>query len=42
MLGRLIDKAIRCQAIRGFTVEKDKVDVSHLQFADDTLLFSGR
>ena len=39
VLGRLIDKAIQCKAIRGFIVGKDKVEVSHLQFADDTLLF---
>ena len=39
VLGRLIDKATQCRAIRGFTVGKDKVEVSHLQFADDTLLF---
>ena len=38
-LGRLIDKATQCKAIRGFTVGKDQVEVSHLQFADDTLLF---
>ena len=34
VLGRLIDKAIQCQAIRGFIVGKDKMEVSHLQFAD--------
>ena len=38
-LGRLIDKATQCKAIRSFIVGKDKVEVSHLQFADDTLLF---
>ena len=39
VLGRLIDKSIQCRVIRGFIVEKDKVEVSHLQFAEDTLLF---
>ena len=39
MLGRLIEKAIHCNAIHGFIVGRDKVEVSHLQFADDTLLF---
>ena len=39
VLGRLIDKAIRGRAICGFIVGKDKIEVSHLQFADDTLLF---
>ena len=38
-LGRLIDKATQCRVIRSFIVGKDEVEVSHLQFADDTLLF---
>ena len=39
VLGRLIDKAKERNVIRGFTVVRDRVDISHLQFADDTLLF---
>ena len=39
VLGRIIDKPIQCQAIRGFIVGKDRVEVSHLQFVDDTSLF---
>ena len=30
VLGRLIDKAIQCQMVRGFIVGKNKVEVSHL------------
>ena len=39
VLGRLFDKAKDFNVIRGFTVGKDRVEVSHLQFADDTLFF---
>ena len=39
VLGKIIDKAKDCNVIRGFTVGRDRVEVSHLQFADDTLLF---
>ena len=39
MLGRLIDKAKDCNALRGSIVGRDKVEVSHLQFADDALFF---
>ena len=39
VFSRLIDKAKVCNVIRGFSVGRDKVEVSHLQFADDTLLF---
>ena len=39
VLGRLIDKAKDSDAIHGFFVGRDKVEVTHLQFADDTLLF---
>ena len=39
MLARLIDKAKDCNVIRGFIVGRDRVEVAHLQFADDTLLF---
>ena len=38
VLGRLVDKAIIDDAFKGFKVGKDKVEVSHLQFADDTFL----
>ena len=37
VLGRLIDKANDCNVIRGFIVGRNKVEVTHLQFADDTL-----
>ncbi|KAL5543048.1 hypothetical protein UlMin_010758 [Ulmus minor] len=36
VLGRLVDKAIIDDAFKGFKVGKDKVEVSNLQFADDT------
>ena len=39
VLGRLIDKAKDSDAIHGFFVGRNKVEVTHLQFADDTLLF---
>ena len=38
-LGRIIDKATQCRTIRSFVLGRDEVEVSHLQFADDTLLF---
>ncbi|XP_062093360.1 uncharacterized protein LOC133799353 [Humulus lupulus] len=40
VLGRMVDKAKSASALRGFSVGKDKVDVSHLQFADDTIFFA--
>ena len=39
MLGRLMDKAYEQVLIQGFTVGREAVHVSHLQFADDTLCF---
>ena len=39
VLGRMIDKAKVCNELHGFTVWRDKVDITHLQFADDTLFF---
>ena len=39
VLGRLIDKAKECNVIQGFSMGRDKVEVTHLQFADDTLFF---
>ena len=38
-LSRLMEKSRGCGLINGFEVGKDKVMVSHLQFADDTLFF---
>ena len=34
-----MEKARGCDMINGFEVGKEKVMVSHLQFADDTLFF---
>ena len=34
-----MEKARECNLINGFDVEKEKVIVSHLQFADDSLFF---
>lgn len=39
VLMRLIDKAKAMDLIRGLEMGRDKVEVSHIQFADDTLLF---
>ena len=39
VLGRLINKAKECNVIRGFIVRRDRVEVSHLQFADDTAFY---
>ena len=38
VLGRLMDKAVEEKVVKGFKVGTDEVSVSHLQFADDTLL----
>ena len=38
-LSRLMEKSRGCGLINGFEVGNDKVMVSHLQFADDTLFF---
>ena len=38
-LSRLMERAKECSLINGFQVGKDKVMVSHLQFADNTLFF---
>ena len=37
VLGKLIDKARDCNELRAFTVGRDKMKVTYLQFADDTL-----
>ena len=42
VLGRLIDKAKETNVIRGFIVGRDRVEVSHLQFADDTDFYGSR
>lgn len=39
VLGALIDKILQSGLFEGFLVGKDKVHVSLLQLADDTLLF---
>ena len=39
VMGRLMDKAKECNVIRGFVVGRDRVEILHLQFADDTLFF---
>ena len=38
-LGRMIDKLVDQHRLDCFEVGKDKIKVSHLQFADDTLFF---
>lgn len=40
VLGRLIDRAKEVGLIEGFVVGRDRVEISHLQFADGTLFFS--
>lgn len=39
VLGRLVDKAKTMNEIRGLKVGRDKVVITHIQFADDTLFF---
>ena len=38
-LGRLTDKLVSQNVVERFEVGRDKIKVSHLQFADDTLFF---
>lgn len=38
-LGRIIDRAREVSLVKGLEVGKDKVEITHLQFADDTILF---
>ena len=38
-LSRLMERASRIRYVKGWRVGKDKVMVSHLQFADDTIFF---
>ncbi|XP_062112656.1 uncharacterized protein LOC133823825 [Humulus lupulus] len=40
VLGRMNDKAKSVSTFRGFTVGNDRVNISHLQFADDTIFFA--
>ena len=42
MLGRLIDVARDKGVIEGFVVGRDRISVTHLQFADNTLFFSAK
>uniref|UniRef100_A0A803PSR8 Reverse transcriptase domain-containing protein n=1 Tax=Cannabis sativa TaxID=3483 RepID=A0A803PSR8_CANSA len=37
--GRLVDRAAESNTFSGFQVGKDNIQISHLQFADDTLFF---
>uniref|UniRef100_A0A803QQM3 Reverse transcriptase domain-containing protein n=1 Tax=Cannabis sativa TaxID=3483 RepID=A0A803QQM3_CANSA len=39
VLGRMVDKAIDTESLSGFQIGKDDIQLSHLQFADDTLFF---
>ena len=39
VLGRLLDTAKDRNVFRGLIVGRDMVEISHLQFADDTLFF---
>uniref|UniRef100_A0A803P465 Reverse transcriptase domain-containing protein n=1 Tax=Cannabis sativa TaxID=3483 RepID=A0A803P465_CANSA len=39
VLGRMTNKAVSTGNISGFLVGKERVQVSHLQFADDTIFF---
>lgn len=38
-LGRLVDRAKVVTEVRGLEVGWDKIEISHIQFADDTLFF---
>lgn len=42
VLGRLVDKAKAMNEFRGLKVGRYKVEVSHIQYADDTLFFIER
>lgn len=37
MLGRIMDKGVERDLVKGFSIGRDGVSISHLQFADDTL-----
>lgn len=38
-LGRMVDKAVGQRALRSLVVGKEGINISHLQFADDTFFF---
>lgn len=40
VLSRMISRGVERNAIDGIRVGRDEIIVSHLQFADDTILFS--
>ncbi|XP_028121753.1 uncharacterized protein LOC114318966 [Camellia sinensis] len=42
VLGRIIDLAKDKGVIEGFVVGRDRIEVTHLQFADDTIFFSSK
>lgn len=39
VLSRLTEKAKECRLIEGLTVGRENVEITHLQFADDTIFF---
>lgn len=39
ILGRMVDRAVESSLFNGFLVGKEKVSISHLQYADDTICF---
>ncbi|KAK9152057.1 hypothetical protein Syun_010366 [Stephania yunnanensis] len=39
-MGRIIDKAKECGQVRGLEVGENRVNITHLQFPDDSLLFA--
>lgn len=40
VLGRLLKRAANMGVIEGVSIGKEKINLTHLQFADDTILFS--
>lgn len=42
VLSRFIDRAKECNLFKGFVVGRDRVFVSHMHFANETLLFASR
>lgn len=38
-LSRLVERAKALKEVRGLEVGRDKIEISHMQFADDTLFF---
>ena len=37
-----MERAEKCNLVDGFVIGRDRIFVSHLQFVDDTILFSSR